>query len=90
MSSQFPIIIKNTDGNTITLMVSNGMQIKEVKELYIQKTPGSSYDELRTMEFFFKGRTLKNDETIGECKIKAKNTLSLLDMYDNIEAGEFR
>lgn len=90
ISSSFPIKIINNDGITITLFVHNNMEIKEVKELYNQETPESNNDGIKNMELFFKGKTLKNHETIGECKIKPNNTLSLLDISDNIEAGKFK
>ena len=90
--SSFPIIIKDTDGNSTTLMVTNNMQIKEVKELFIQTNLDCSINEneFRTMEFFFKGKTLKDNQTLAECRIKAKNTICLLNMADNIEAAKFK
>ena len=87
-TNRFPIKIVNNDGTNIILMVYNNMEIKEVKELYNQQISEPNNDGIRNMELFFKGKTLRNDETIGQCKIKPNNTLSLLDMTDNIEAGK--
>ena len=86
-SHEFPIKITNNDGITITLMVTNNMEIKEVKELYRQKNSENTNGGIRNMDFFFKGKTLDNDKTIGQYKIKPNNVISVLDISDNIEAA---
>ena len=89
MSSSFPIKIRDNNGDITTIMVTYNMEIKEIKELYQQMHSEAISEDLRTMELFFKGRTLLNYETIGELKIKPNNILSLLEINDNIEAGKF-
>ena len=85
-SNTFQIWIKDNEGNKTSLFVSKNMEIKEIKELYLQNNP--DLGDYRTMELFFNGNQLEDGKTLEELKIKKGKTLMLLSMDELIEAAK--
>ena len=85
MSNRFQIWIKDNEGNRTQIRVTKDMQIKEVKELFIQSNP--EMGDYKTLELFFNGNQLKDNQTLGELKIKNGKTLVMLDVDELIKAA---
>ena len=85
MSNRFQIWIKDNEGNRTQIRVTKDMQIKEVKELFIQSNP--EMGDYKTLELFFNGNQLKDNQTLRELKIKNGKTLVMLDVDELIKAA---
>ena len=85
MSNRFQIWIKDNEGNRTQIRVTKDMQIKEVKELFIQSNP--EMGDYKTLELFFNGNQLNDNQTLGELKIRNGKTLVMLDVDELIKAA---
>ena len=75
-SRNFQIWIKDNEGNRTQLKVTKEMEIKEIKELYIQTNP--KLGDYRTLELFYNGNLLEDNKSLEELKIKNGKTFILL------------
>ena len=85
MSNSFQIWIKDNEGNRTQLRVTKDMEIKEVKELFLQNNLKLS--DYRTLELFYNGNVLEDNQTLEELKIKNGKILVLLDVDELIKAA---